>query len=601
VEQEPVGVEELPLSEDALREALRERVEANAQHPRCDDYFVPFGKRAETLESEGNVELAAAFRFLGIVTSQQLKPDNRNQPFQSLWAMQAARPPIVDEITDAQIEAVALVVADASDPELRARLADVAWIRNRDHRLARVAISAYLEAGDRLLADPLSPHAITRFERALQIAASFFKQQPVFEETLAQVTAIACDDDQPPYIVAASLDLLLQYESPDPEKLARIAQSRATCDESKDKPLWQRRFWEHAARFFEWANRPDDANRARTEVALTFEREADEALRRNPPSYLTASKWLHDAVQSYRRVSGADAECGRVHLQLVEYQKKARKELVTCRSGPIDLSKSARSAEDAVRGKPLLDGLRILSMIDAVPSVAELRSQAEQKIGGSPIAYLFPASTLSATGKVVAKHGTMASDSQADRESLILREMFWFSSHTSHPLWVVGQIEPMRQQILADHCVRYADMAPLVTYNPLVPPGRERFYIRGLHAGLHGDFVESIHLLIPQLENSIRSLLLEQGIVVSSLDTQGLQQENNLNSMLYEPRLNDLFGEDTVFQLRGLLVEQASSNLRNRTAHGMIEYGEFFGYSPAYAWWLILRLCVLSTFAKESP
>jgi hypothetical protein len=71
--------------------------------------------------------------------------------------------------------------------------------------------------------------------------------------------------------------------------------------------------------------------------------------------------------------------------------------------------------------------------------------------------------------------------------------------------------------------------------------------------------------------------------------------------MLYEPKLNDLFGEDTVFQLRGLLVEQASSNLRNRTAHGMIEYGEFFGYSSVYVWWLILRLCVLSTFTKESP
>jgi hypothetical protein len=199
VEQKPVGVEELPLSEDALREALRERVEANAQHPRCNDHSVPFGKRAEILESEGKVELAAAFRFLGIVTSQQLKPDNPHQPFQSLWVMESARPPILDEITDDQIEAVAHVVTDVADPELRARLADIAWIRNRDHRLARAAISAYLEVSDRLLADPLSPDAITRYERALHIAASFFKQQPLFEQTLAHVTAIACDDKRPAY------------------------------------------------------------------------------------------------------------------------------------------------------------------------------------------------------------------------------------------------------------------------------------------------------------------------------------------------------------------------------------------------------------------
>ena len=182
-----------------MREALRERVEANAQHPRCNDHSVPFGKRAEILESEGKVELAAAFRFLGIVTSQQLKPDNPHQPFQSLWVMESARPPILDEITDDQIEAVAHVVTDVADPELRARLADIAWIRNRDHRLARAAISAYLEVSDRLLADPLSPDAITRYERALHIAASFFKQQPLFEQTLAHVTAIACDDKRPAY------------------------------------------------------------------------------------------------------------------------------------------------------------------------------------------------------------------------------------------------------------------------------------------------------------------------------------------------------------------------------------------------------------------
>lgn len=69
--------------------------------------------------------------------------------------------------------------------------------------------------------------------------------------------------------------------------------------------------------------------------------------------------------------------------------------------------------------------------------------------------------------------------------------------------------------------------------------------------------------------------------------------------MLYEPSVNDLFGEDVVFEMRGLLVEQGSSNLRNRLAHGMLEYGELVGDAAVFVWWLILRLSVLGMLSQE--
>ncbi len=45
-----------------------------------------------------------------------------------------------------------------------------------------------------------------------------------------------------------------------------------------------------------------------------------------------------------------------------------------------------------------------------------------------------------------------------------------------------------------------------------------------------------------------------------------------------------------VFDLQGLLVEHLGSNIRNRTAHGLIDPAQFDAPTMRYLWWLALRL-----------
>ena len=98
------------------------------------------------------------------------------------------------------------------------------------------------------------------------------------------------------------------------------------------------------------------------------------------------------------------------------------------------------------------------------------------------------------------------------KESLILSQMF-LNAFNHRQIVAVGQIEPMRRQILDEHCVRYDDFLPFVAYNRLVPPGRELFFVQGLHDGLHGNLVGALHILVPQLENSLRFMLTDIGVV----------------------------------------------------------------------------------------
>ncbi|MFM6844762.1 MAG: DUF4209 domain-containing protein, partial [Dolichospermum sp.] len=165
-------------------------------------------------------------------------------------------------------------------------------------------------------------------------------------------------------------------------------------------------------------------------------------------------------------------------------------------------------------------------------------------------------------------------------------------------------IEPARYQIFSEHILQKAednriketDLIPLVSNNPFVPPGREKLFAKGLYAGLIGDFITSTHILIPQIENSVRYLLLKRGVITSGIDNKnnGIQQEDNLNSTLYPskyPKITSIFDEDTLLDIRGLLIEHSGSNLRNKMAHGLISDDDFSSSIFSYLWWLVLRLC----------
>jgi len=146
-----------------------------------------------------------------------------------------------------------------------------------------------------------------------------------------------------------------------------------------------------------------------------------------------------------------------------------------------------------------------------------------------------------------------------------------------------------------EHRIRIEDVLPFVANNPFVPQGREYIYARGLHAGFTGDFLVAAHLLLPQVENSIRHLLYQQGHVVSNLTSHDIQNELDLNTVYdkFRKELTAILGEDIAFDLEGLLIERFGSNLRNETAHGLMNHDQFFSGSVVYFWWLTLHLCVL--------
>jgi hypothetical protein len=57
--------------------------------------------------------------------------------------------------------------------------------------------------------------------------------------------------------------------------------------------------------------------------------------------------------------------------------------------------------------------------------------------------------------------------------------------------------------------------------------------------------------------------------------------------------LEEMCGEDVVFDLEGLLNESSGANLRNLVAHGLSDDGSYWSPQVEYLWWTVIRLIAL--------
>jgi hypothetical protein len=326
----------------------------------------------------------------------------------------------------------------------------------------------------------------------------------------------------------------------------------------------------------------------------TYVKNAEDDINNNPPDYMNACGHIEDAIQEYRKIGNEKKLIEDLHQLLLEYQPKSLSQMCSI---PLEISipeKQINEAKEFVRGKTLQDSIFALASITHSPEVSKLKEDVEKISTQYPLIHLICTKVVNENGKQICSGRSMLSSDPDERDEATKNNMFEHAK-IFHHITYQGIIEPARQQIIQDHdIVTTQDFLPLVLNNLFIPKGRELIYASGLFAGLNGDFLTSTHLLVPQLENSIRYILTSNGIIASSLDQNGTQNEYGLNITLIMRELNDIMPEDVVFDLRGLLIERYGSNLRNRMAHGLIDYNDFkFSFEIRYLWWLTLRLCYL--------
>lgn len=124
------------------------------------------------------------------------------------------------------------------------------------------------------------------------------------------------------------------------------------------------------------------------------------------------------------------------------------------------------------------------------------------------------------------------------------------------------------------------------TKSPFVPEDRMHDYCLGLTTGFQNDFVTAAHLLIPQLENSLRHLAVTNDIIVTTYDKR-FHLENLLGGLI--TKIRPLATEDIIEDLNSFLVDNSNANFRNELLHELMETTLVHKYGQ-YAWWLCLKM-----------
>jgi hypothetical protein len=118
-----------------------------------------------------------------------------------------------------------------------------------------------------------------------------------------------------------------------------------------------------------------------------------------------------------------------------------------------------------------------------------------------------------------------------------------------------------------------------------------------LATGNYPNLVLCIDSLILKIEGLLRDLFTFAGVATfySKQDKQKrrIYQEKDLNSLLHEDKMSELFDPDDLLLFKFVLVEKAGYNLRHKIAHSLMLLGE---YQVGYIHLLLLLLLKIGSY-----
>jgi Domain of unknown function (DUF4209) len=503
--------------------------------------------------------------------------------------------PIIDlpDFSEKDIVVLDLFVSSINDPELRARVADIICCKRRSYKLAQVAVDAYLLSSARLESVKEWYLSFERLKRAAHLANRWWKKegqqlQEVMQTAEKMLQKYAKIDTQ--FMPIRLMEMLQYYQyyenankhEKESKRLARIAEKSKNWDKAEQ-------LWRISARWSKMQGNSDLEYKALCKSAETYVHRAKQYLTGDTPMYIMAAPQIGRAIESYRQIPNTGKR--RLYLQrlLLQYQGESIHQFVPIRESTTIPEGEVNIIRSFVSNKLPEESIISLANICDIASKKKLKEQYEKK-ERSFLSEIFSNSIIGYNGLNVAR--------QSEDPKQKIEQDLYSRAKMNFDIYFQAMIDPARLQILDEHEMVLADFEHIIHANSFIPIGHEYSVWRGLHSGMHGDFLISSHLLIPQLEASVRHILQQRMVITSGFNDNGIQDEDNLNDFLrddsdkkvqYATELAKVIGADFVFSLRCLLIERFGYNLRNNMAHGLSPDGAFYHWPSGYLWWIALK------------
>jgi hypothetical protein len=569
-----------------------------------------FSSGARKASEDNCLPHGKALWLLADVCSMMLSPKSLNEPFKPFMVMEGRRSVIPDDFSKSDIAFYAEIVDAIDDAWLKARIADLVWLKQRPRNVqfALEAIDAY-----RLI--PLDAETWVRggrecWERAISLVRML---KTGAETRLAQMETAILDAFNTATKESGFLGLWLA-DLLDSNGLGRTHSSVIALklnvlavEFNGDGDLYRsREFFDAASRWFDRFG--DEAKSAEMTVAVAegWVKEAIARASSDQPSHMVAASFYEKAIQIYRSIPRSlraihqgDERIAELHRHMNDAGEKSLDELGAVKTPGVDISELVENARKSVAGKSVQDALFSFANIYQGVRVDQVRTAAEKILQQSIFRRLAGSTYLSRDGRVIAKQPAAGFDNASGSDDPALWAQMVHDYQILINIVVHGDIWPAHEVLLQEQRLREDDFIGLASQSPIVPRGRERLFGKALHAGYDRDFTVAMHLLAPQIEHMVRYHLKNAGVKTTNLDIDGIENENGLSTLMGLPETETVFGKDLSFEIKALFCDALGPNLRNELAHGLLDDDSFQSIHAIYAWWMGLRL-VFNTFWNAS-
>ena len=546
------------------------------------------------------------FQLLGEIAGIHLAPAERGNKWGPGVQLGGGRTMIPSDIRGEQSDVLETVLPKVKHPALRARIADIVWTNDlRKGGVAKTAIDSYCDCLEGLMNGSLkTAHPVdgrdlvdaqTPAHRALQIASAITKRgAPLPDRVTTVLTALygeALKDGQP-VIFSRIVQLCVDYRIIEAKQAATDLEAVANA-KPDIYPQAIRMALDYAGLLYNRLGDQESEQRCQLCAVRQMLRMRDECDQAG-----SKAAWVMDALVRLRRIKGADALALENDLEdeLRRLQRASLREM-----GTFAINIEVPAERDRIIEKfsqmDFSTSLKSFALLDGSPKMEDLKAEALKQGQKSSLSAMTDIKHIDHEGKTIVSTAGAGSGTPPDDWYL---NMIARAESLRRAMVVANYIEPIRLHINDTVAIEERHLNPIVWQSPFVPQLQAPLYALGFARLFQGDFASAAHLLIPQLEPSLRHILKAHGADPTKRRDDATEEDRSLDAIIdnHRAELVDILGAPLLEELDRVFNIQPGPALRHDVAHGQVSAGQCYSADVIYACWLLYRVCCLFMMKK---
>ena len=553
--------------------------------------------------NETNTKLRKSLFLLSNICSPILNLESRNDPFQPVitWGNERSFLPI--DLNDEEILYLSSIVDEDLPPILKARIADILWTyskpKNKKH--SEIAIENYISMD--VFKDFLQPDIYVFLERAAMLAKQAKNNsliEKIKSKLLEEIENPSTNWDFHLLTIIEIFDNTDLDEERNHKLAEKLLEKQKEFNHKQQFHIVEK-YLELAAKLFKKSGNAEDSYKSLALLSQAIENHGD--YRKNE-STMVANHFYKIALQRYRQIPNSYRSTLQIDQKLDTVQEKITQsgllitdELQLISTEQINISELQEQSITHVKDKQTaFESLLYFSGVSSC-NFESIWKSTENNINNFPISSLFGATSVSTDGRKISSIPPLALDGNNRDEVIPKKAIKNFGIHMH--LAVEGCILPALNQIQKEHLFPKEFLIQLCKLSAIVPEKREILVANALYQGFEWDFRSAIHLLAPQVENMIRQRLKQNGLVTTHTAQNDIENEIGLSSLVNLDGAREILGDDLWFELQAVFTDSLSANLRNEVGHGLLDDETSNSLYSVYAWWMVLRLVILSVILEN--